>query len=70
MVISPARESRPLLRPTPREDLLTGAGRDPAAMSTVFAYEYVAGSLNQLAATFTPFATTYGVNVEGGELGF
>ncbi|MFN7970763.1 MAG: putative Ig domain-containing protein [Acidobacteriota bacterium] len=53
-----------------REDLLTGAGRDPAASSQVRAYAYITSSLNVLPGTFLPFTTSYGVNVAGALLGY
>ena len=51
-------------------DLITGAGRDPAADATVNAYGYDGANLAPLSPTFDPFpGQTYGVNVAGGNLG-
>ncbi|MFN7972094.1 MAG: hypothetical protein U0166_07040 [Acidobacteriota bacterium] len=52
-------------------DLLAGAGRDPAADSTVKGYSYDGAALSPLAGSFVPFGTaTFGVNVASGDLGF
>ncbi|MFN7974250.1 MAG: kelch repeat-containing protein [Acidobacteriota bacterium] len=48
-----------------RDELLAGAGRDPAATSTVHAFDYVGGALHPIAATFAPFPPGFGVNVAG-----
>ncbi|MFN7974602.1 MAG: hypothetical protein U0166_19990 [Acidobacteriota bacterium] len=54
-----------------REDLIAGAGRDPAADSTVKAYDYNGSSLTLLTGSFVPFPGTFhGVNVSGAALGY
>jgi hypothetical protein len=50
------------------EDLVAGAGPDPAADSRVRSYDYTGGALSLLPVTFAPFAPGYGVNVAGGRL--
>ena len=52
------------------EELLTGAGRDPAAVSTVRSYAYDGTALTLLSNAFTPFTGGYGVNVAPGRLGY
>ncbi|MFN7973222.1 MAG: putative Ig domain-containing protein [Acidobacteriota bacterium] len=52
------------------QDLIAGAGRDPAATAVVRPYLYAGGQLAALLA-FDGFAgSTYGVNVAGGTLGY
>jgi len=52
-----------------RDELLTGAGRDLLADSTVKAFRYD-GAKQVLVHSFVPFGTaTYGVNTAGGSLG-
>ncbi|MFN7973912.1 MAG: hypothetical protein U0166_16465 [Acidobacteriota bacterium] len=51
-------------------DLLTGAGRDPAASSQVDGFSYASGGLVPLPGSFTPFTGGYGVNVTAGALGY
>ncbi|MFN7972184.1 MAG: Ig domain-containing protein [Acidobacteriota bacterium] len=54
-----------------QDDLVTGAGRDPAADATVKAYDYTGSALTPLSSTFNPFAgATYGVNATGALLGY
>ncbi|MFN7974251.1 MAG: kelch repeat-containing protein [Acidobacteriota bacterium] len=53
----------------PTDELITGAGRDPAASSEVCAYRRIPGGL-ALVGSFTPFLTTYGVNVSSGPLAY
>ncbi|MFN7974026.1 MAG: kelch repeat-containing protein [Acidobacteriota bacterium] len=54
-----------------RDQLLTGAGRDPVADSTVRAYDYASAVLAPLSPISSPFGvSTYGVNVAGGGLGY
>ncbi|MFN7974476.1 MAG: hypothetical protein U0166_19340 [Acidobacteriota bacterium] len=56
---------------TGNAELLAGAGRDPAADSTVARYTYTGSALTAVAPSFAPFGTaTYGVNVAGGALGY
>ncbi|MFN7972844.1 MAG: hypothetical protein U0166_10925 [Acidobacteriota bacterium] len=56
---------------TARDQLLCGAGRDPAADSTVAGYGYDGGALNPLTPIPAPFgASTCGVNVAAGGLGY
>ena len=53
-----------------RHSMLTGAGRDPAADSTVRGYDYQGGALQALPASFQAFpGTMYGVNVSAGPMG-
>ncbi|MFN7973513.1 MAG: hypothetical protein U0166_14380 [Acidobacteriota bacterium] len=55
------------------DELVAGAGRDPAAPSTVAAFRYVVdtASLATLPASFDAFpGTTFGVNVLGGRVGY
>ena len=54
----------------PRDELLAGAGRDPAAPATVIPHAYAGGQLTVLGSSFTPFGPGYGVNVTAGPLGF
>ena len=51
-------------------DLIAGAGRDPAAGSTVEAYSYDGTGLTLMPGSFQPFTSTYGVNVTSGALGY
>ena len=54
-----------------RADLLAGAGRDPAADSTVRGYAYSGSALTALPGTpFLPFTGRHGVNVAAGALGY
>ncbi|MFN7973898.1 MAG: Ig domain-containing protein [Acidobacteriota bacterium] len=54
-----------------RDDLLTGAGRDPAADASVKDYGYNGSALAQLPGSFNPFpGGTYGVNANAGSLGY
>ena len=54
-----------------RDELVTGAGPDPTADSTVKAYAYDGGDLNKLAGDFVPFASDlYGVNATAATLGY
>ena len=53
-----------------REDLLCGAGRDPTADATVRAYTYDGSNLTVVSQPFVAFDSSYGVNVEGGALGY
>ncbi|MFN7974913.1 MAG: putative Ig domain-containing protein [Acidobacteriota bacterium] len=54
-----------------KSDLVCGAGRDPAADSTVRAYDYVANALVPIGAGFQAFTgLTYGVNATGMEAGY
>ena len=53
------------------EDLLVGAGRDPAANSRVRAYAYDGAGLSALPPDFVAFGSAnYGVNVASGGLGY
>ncbi|MFN7973918.1 MAG: putative Ig domain-containing protein [Acidobacteriota bacterium] len=53
------------------QDLITGAGRDPAATSVVKAYSYSITGLSQLPGQFTAFSgASYGCNVASGALGY
>ena len=52
-------------------ELLTGAGPDPAAPSTVISFIYTGSLLSQLPNQFTPYASdTYGVNMQGASMGY
>jgi hypothetical protein len=51
-------------------DLITGAGPDPAAASTVRRYGYRGSSLVLVPGSFDPFPVGYGVNVAGAPLGY
>ena len=53
------------------EDLLSGAGRDPSADSSVLTSSYDGVGLNTVSSVFVPFGSdTYGVNVVAGDLGY
>ncbi|MFN7973578.1 MAG: hypothetical protein U0166_14715 [Acidobacteriota bacterium] len=53
------------------DELLTGAGRDPAAGSLVNSYTYSGSALAVQPNAFAPFASgTFGVNVAAGALGY
>ena len=52
-------------------DLVTGAGRDPLADSTVRTYAHDGSQLTQISTEFVAFpATTFGVNVSAGLMGY
>ena len=51
-------------------DLLTGPGRDPAAIADVQAHEYDGTQLTTLTNGFMPFTGNFGVNVTAGRLGY
>ena len=52
-------------------ELLSGAGPDPGADSTVLAFDYQASTLSPFpGGGFQPFTGVYGVNVAAGGLGF
>ena len=56
-----------------RAELECGAGRDPAAGSTINVYRYTGSALVVVPPSFTPFTAAgygYGVNVAGGGLGY
>ena len=50
------------------DELLVGAGPDPAADSQVISYAYRNGGLSLLPNGFAPFLSMYGVDVSGGGL--
>ncbi|MFN7972696.1 MAG: Ig domain-containing protein [Acidobacteriota bacterium] len=51
-------------------ELLTGAGRDPVATSTVLSFAYSGSALVPAGASFTPFPGGYGVNASSAALGY
>ncbi|MFN7973402.1 MAG: hypothetical protein U0166_13815 [Acidobacteriota bacterium] len=54
-----------------RDQLLCGAGRDPAADSTVAGYDYDGVALNALTPIAAPFGSaTFGVNIGASPLGY
>ena len=56
------------MTPDGGDDLLAGAGRDPAADSTVRTYDYTGTALVLRPGSFQPFGAGYGVNVAGARL--
>ncbi|MFN7973419.1 MAG: hypothetical protein U0166_13900 [Acidobacteriota bacterium] len=57
--------------PDGKWDLLAGAGRDPAADSSVYAFRYDTATLTPLTSTpFLPFPAFYGVNPSAGYLNY